>query len=627
MPQSATPVRFHLSLLAAFGLAGLSRAAGADLPNPAVAFEKDVTPLLQKYCYECHGNGKHKGDVSLDTDKSLEDVHQNAKKWETAMERVHNLEMPPDDADLQPQPAERELISGWIEKELFHLDPANPDPGRITIHRLNRTEYNNTIRDLVGVDFKPAEDFPADNSGYGFDNISDVLSLPPVLLEKYLNAAHRVLDEAIPTEVVKTKTMHLQGNLMMVGFNANFDSGDGWMPIGGLEEDALSTIVNPAPGDYLVRVLAYATPEGKHVSSDKPLSEVPIVLTCMLDDAILGTWKVDVPKPQARVYEMRIGLPAGRHRLGFVNHHLRGGENELVLRNGRPGPVQGGTVYVKTVDIEGPLQTATRRIPADRLETSGSGVVVPGGERLFKHEGEVALNYQVPAGGEYLVRAQAYAHQAGSEAARMEFRVDGQPVHTFDVLAPAKLEPPEGERVFSPVLLNAVPQVYEYRVKLPPGDHHLSAAFVNPFADPGNKNPNLRNRNLIIDYLEVASLSDPAQLPPKPEPIQRLFTQAATPPQPTGLPGLLAKVTGRKPPVPPPAAQARAIIANFTRRAWRRPVTPAEVDALMRLYSSATAGGESFDASVKFALQAVLVSPYFLFRGEAPAKAQMIAEQ
>src|SRR5438552_4045347 len=73
----------------------------------------------------------------------------------------------------------------------------HPDPGRVTIRRLNRAEYNNTIRDLTGIDFQPAADFPEDDSGYGFDNIGDVLSLSPVLLEKYLAAAEKILDMAM----------------------------------------------------------------------------------------------------------------------------------------------------------------------------------------------------------------------------------------------------------------------------------------------------------------------------------------------------------------------------------------------------------------------------------------------
>ena len=76
------------------------------------------------------------------------------------------------------------------------------DPGRVTIRRLNRAEYNNTIRDLCGVDFKPADDFPADDVGYGFDNIGDVLSFPPILLEKYLAAADKILARGpqVPTK-------------------------------------------------------------------------------------------------------------------------------------------------------------------------------------------------------------------------------------------------------------------------------------------------------------------------------------------------------------------------------------------------------------------------------------------
>src|SRR5207245_11063287 len=85
-----------------------------------------------------------------------------------------------------------------IIHEFPHLDcNTRPYPGRGTAYRLNRFEYNNTIRDLLAVDFHPADDFPADDAGYGFDNIGDVLSLSPVLMEKYLAAAERIARKAI----------------------------------------------------------------------------------------------------------------------------------------------------------------------------------------------------------------------------------------------------------------------------------------------------------------------------------------------------------------------------------------------------------------------------------------------
>ena len=89
-----------------------------------------------------------------------------------------------------------------LEKEMDRLDCSQmANPGRVTVRRLNRTEYDNTIRDLLRVDFKPSEDFPLDEVGYGFDNIGDVLSLSPILLEKYLNAAESVVTNAILSEL------------------------------------------------------------------------------------------------------------------------------------------------------------------------------------------------------------------------------------------------------------------------------------------------------------------------------------------------------------------------------------------------------------------------------------------
>ncbi|RLS43185.1 MAG: DUF1587 domain-containing protein, partial [Planctomycetota bacterium] len=105
--------------------------------------------------------------------------------------------MPPVD---HPQPAddERQKMIDWINSHAMTLkcDEA-VFPGRVTVRRLNRSEYNNTVRDLFGVDFQPASSFPADDTGYGFDNIGDVLTLPPVLFERYLEAAEQVTQRAV----------------------------------------------------------------------------------------------------------------------------------------------------------------------------------------------------------------------------------------------------------------------------------------------------------------------------------------------------------------------------------------------------------------------------------------------
>src|SRR4051812_19962686 len=138
--------------------------SGAQLFGKQPIFEKDVAPLFRQFCFECHGNGKHKGGVALDKYKDDAAILADESVWEQVMENVSTHVMPP---EKKPQPSEkqRELITTWIQTAVFHCDCEHPDPGRVTIRRLNRVEYNNTIRDLVGVDFKPSADFPADDLG------------------------------------------------------------------------------------------------------------------------------------------------------------------------------------------------------------------------------------------------------------------------------------------------------------------------------------------------------------------------------------------------------------------------------------------------------------------------------
>ena len=102
--------------------------------------------------------------------------------------------MPPADHEPRPSGAEAATLVQWIDQAVFDVDCGHThDPGHVTIRRLNRAEYNNTIRDLIGVSLRPADDFPSDDVGNGFDNMGDVLSLSPLLLEKYLTAAESVI--------------------------------------------------------------------------------------------------------------------------------------------------------------------------------------------------------------------------------------------------------------------------------------------------------------------------------------------------------------------------------------------------------------------------------------------------
>ncbi len=172
----------------------------ADVRSPqTISFDDDVEPILAEHCYDCHAEGASKGGVVLDEFADREEMLTALDMWESVHHNVEALLMPP--SDHPPMSEEEKLmLAGWIEREVFRLDPKNPDPGRVTIRRLNREEYRNSIRDLLGdLGFDPAADLPPDDTGYGFDNVGDVLTMSPGLFEKYAIAADRLLSAAIRT--------------------------------------------------------------------------------------------------------------------------------------------------------------------------------------------------------------------------------------------------------------------------------------------------------------------------------------------------------------------------------------------------------------------------------------------
>jgi hypothetical protein len=195
---------FRIGLAAA----GFFLALGARAEDSALgSFNRDVEPVLDEYCYNCHGDGSKKGGVQLDGFQSDADI-RNQKLWWRVMKNVRAGIMPPATEPRVPSEDEKKIMA-WIKFEAFSLDPAHPDPGRVTLRRLNRVEYRNTIRDLTGVAFDTLKEFPADDTGQGFDNLGDVLTISPMLLERYLDSAQTIIAQAVPTQprVVAKRTI------------------------------------------------------------------------------------------------------------------------------------------------------------------------------------------------------------------------------------------------------------------------------------------------------------------------------------------------------------------------------------------------------------------------------------
>jgi mono/diheme cytochrome c family protein len=173
---------------------------------PAVDFKKEIRPLLESYCLSCHDDSA-KGGLNLEA--LLEDsaFWREPKTWEKVLTQLRDQGMPPL-KKTQPKPEERAALAAWLHNTLANPDPQKVprDPGRTVIHRLSRQEYNLTIRDLLGVDTRPADQFPPDGGGgAGFDNNASTLFVPPILMEKYLAAAGQIVAAAKPDRLFHSR--------------------------------------------------------------------------------------------------------------------------------------------------------------------------------------------------------------------------------------------------------------------------------------------------------------------------------------------------------------------------------------------------------------------------------------
>jgi PAS domain-containing protein/cytochrome c553 len=329
---------------AAFAQQAAKPAAELRRSAASANFQRHIRPMLDTYCFSCHGNGKSKGDVVLDQWPDEATAVKDTELWQRVLAKVQNGEMPPDNKP-QPSATDKQRLTQWVETKVFQCDCEHPDPGRTLVRRLNRNEYNNTIRDLLGVDFKPAEDFPIDDSGHGFDNIADALSLSPVLVEKYLAAAERIVNSALVMSVPASATNRFSVDELEVGYNAR-QRGDGWVRLNSVEEDDVAVDFHSAvPGEYAVRVHAYAEQQSSNAMQ----------LTFMLGDQPVEMVTIETNAASPRAYETRLKLALGKNRVRAVVRRVKDGLPEEEALRWKSGPLQKGAVNVEWLEIEGPL--------------------------------------------------------------------------------------------------------------------------------------------------------------------------------------------------------------------------------------------------------------------------------
>jgi len=172
------------------------RSATADTATQSTPFpEHSVWATWKVYCDSCHTGPKARAGVNLQT-LDLASLDKNGKVWEKVLAKLRDHTMPPPGSPMPDEATFQSLIKS-ITAERDRMADVRPNPGRPTLHRLNRAEYGNAVRDLLALDVDVSELLPPDDSGYGFDNIGDVLTVSPGLLERYLLAAGKISRQAV----------------------------------------------------------------------------------------------------------------------------------------------------------------------------------------------------------------------------------------------------------------------------------------------------------------------------------------------------------------------------------------------------------------------------------------------
>ncbi len=484
-------MRLALVVLSLVGLAAAAPMLGAPRPTAAAAsFEKAVRPFVARHCARCHGSTVKSGGLDLQALRAATSITSHRSRWERVLQKLVAGQMPPPGAP-RPPAAEVKAVTGWLSAQFARADgAAPPNPGRVTARRLNRGEYNNSVRDLLAVDLRPADDFPQDDSGYGFDNIGDVLSLSPVLMEKYLAAAERLARAALfgPEPVKPTLTqLRVPGRRIEPAAKALRDYDETGLTL----PNALHALHRfPVEGEYAVRVIL----GGQRPAASEPLR--------------IALWS-DGEKVAERAYD-----PEGVASFEIDWQELGGQATDFRAR------FAGGEQWL--------------------------AVSFP---RMF--EG-------LPA-----------SYEGPNPSQRPPPR------------------PPDFTRGLPPPPPDATPeQLAEYQRRLEARRQRMLQRMQE--RPPAN--------GARVNYLEITGPYDQPKGPSEPS-LRKIYTC-----------GHLRGGHGK--------GCAGRIVADFARRAFRRPLLPAETEQYLRLVDTARRQGDSLEEGICLAIQAILVSPHFLFRIE-----------
>ncbi len=298
--QAVLPSLAVLALLTMASAPALRAADAAITPaTMAASFDKEVKPLLATYCVSCHGPDKQKGDVNFANARNGEQALGQLALWKSALSKLNDQDMPPAKEKKQPNEAERLVLQGWM-RSLKRLLP--PDPGPLAIRRLARVEYDNTIRDLFGVDLKAGTDLPADAPGEGFGN-----TVSPLLMEKYLLAADDILDRMISPDQFHQLSTAGQLGAIIAGVPEE-GKPDGKDRVFTTPAEVTTLFSIPAEGTYTFKIKAGAEQVGKD----------PVRIGVRFDGQFVQELHITATTKHPQAYTCSTKLISGKTRFSLV---------------------------------------------------------------------------------------------------------------------------------------------------------------------------------------------------------------------------------------------------------------------------------------------------------------------
>jgi hypothetical protein len=582
------------------GAAGLPRAAMAEEPAPGgheKRFSENVQPFVKKYCADCHGAKKQEAQLDLSGYASARDVAKNLRVWELVQERLEAEEMPPEKAPRQPGAHERLAVVEWIGQLRDEEVKRNAgDPGPVLARRLSNAEFDYTIRDLTGVDIRPTREFPVDPANEaGFDNSGESLAMSAALVKKYLAASRFIADHVVlkprgfvfaphPAVTETDRDKYCVRRIIDFYLRHKIDYADyfeaAWRyrqrgalgkPDASLQDFAITSGLSPK---YLGTIWKLLTePE----STDGPIAE------------LLAAWR---------------NLPDAEHaeRIRQDCQELR----DLVIRLRKESPPRAEKLHVKGIsDGTQPFVLwRNARLAAQRMSFSGeaTGETLPGWKlfcRIFP-DAFVVSDRRVYSDADQTGEGRLLT--AGFHLMQGYFR-DDQPLFelVLDEAQKRKLDDLWKELAFVTLVPMRQYKDFIFFERAEPPRYMLEAEF--DFARSEDKDATSEAK---IERLREAYLVKARRIEASEQALEAMETYF------TNISAEIREVERSRLAAEPSHLDS---LVEFARRAYRRPLAPAEREELLSFYRRLRSEEElNHEDALRDTIASVLLSPHFCFR-------------